>query len=57
MNINISFQIEDNVCVDSEGHGYFLEDGDEQRIEFKNNFGASQIRAFLVHTDRLVNNL
>ena len=50
-----TFKIEGNVCVDSEGHGFFMEDGDEGNTTFKNNFGATQIRSKLVPaTDRLI---
>ncbi|OWF38944.1 Transmembrane protein 2 [Mizuhopecten yessoensis] len=44
-------KIERNVCFDSLGHGYFLEDGDERRNVFDGNLGLGQRSSSLIPTD------
>ncbi|XP_033757909.1 cell surface hyaluronidase-like [Pecten maximus] len=43
--------VEDNVCYDCFGHGYFLEDGSEKRTVFDGNLGLGQRSTNLIPTD------
>lgn len=43
--------VDDNVCFNSIGHGYFLEEGGEKRTVFRGNLGVGQIAGNLVSTD------
>ncbi|XP_069115391.1 cell surface hyaluronidase CEMIP2-like [Argopecten irradians] len=44
-------QVEDNVCYDCYGHGYFLEDGGEKRTVFDGNLALGQRSSGLIQTD------
>lgn len=37
-------QLTDNVCYNSVGHGFFLEDGGEKNVTFHGNLGLGQRR-------------
>ncbi|XP_069121065.1 cell surface hyaluronidase CEMIP2-like [Argopecten irradians] len=44
--------VADNVCFDTIGHGYFLEDGGEKRTTLSGNLGAGQMSGDLTPTDK-----
>lgn len=53
------FQVQNNVCYKSVGHGYFLEDGSEQRNVFDGNLGLGTDKPpsglGIIPTDKYVN--
>ena len=44
LSIFLLFQLLDNVCYDSVGHGFFLEDGGEKNTYLRGNLGLGQRR-------------
>ncbi|XP_021362415.1 transmembrane protein 2-like isoform X2 [Mizuhopecten yessoensis] len=46
-------QVMDNVCFDSIGHGFFLEDGGEKWTTITGNLGAAQLFGDLIPTDNM----
>ncbi|XP_056019715.1 cell surface hyaluronidase-like [Ostrea edulis] len=46
-------QVKDNFCLNTLGHGYFLEDGGEKRTVLEGNLGAGQKRSKLIKSDKL----
>nr|XP_034311770.1 cell migration-inducing and hyaluronan-binding protein-like [Crassostrea gigas] len=45
-------QVKNNFCLNTLGHGYFLEDGGEKRTVLDGNLGAGQKRSSLIETDK-----
>ncbi|XP_078319448.1 cell surface hyaluronidase-like [Crassostrea virginica] len=46
-------QVKNNFCLNTLGHGYFLEDGGEKRTVLEGNLGAGQKRATLIPSDKI----
>ncbi|XP_033729839.1 protein DDB_G0287365-like [Pecten maximus] len=46
-------KVMDNVCFDSIGHGFFLEDGGEKWTTISGNLGAGQLFGDLIQTDNM----
>ncbi|XP_060071180.1 protein DDB_G0287365-like [Ylistrum balloti] len=46
-------KVMDNVCFDSIGHGFFLEDGGEKWTTITGNLGAGQLFGELIDTDNM----
>ena len=45
-------QVKNNFCLNTLGHGYFLEDGGEKRTVLEGNLGAGQKKATLIPSDK-----
>nr|XP_034311769.1 cell surface hyaluronidase [Crassostrea gigas] len=45
-------QVRNNFCLNTLGHGYFLEDGGEKRTVLDGNLGAGQKKSKLISTDK-----
>ena len=48
------FQVKDNVCYNTLGHAYFIEDGGEKDTTFDGNLAASVKTGELIPSDKFV---